>query len=341
MRKPLIFLAIAISLAACSPKQTQQTAEQTKNNNTNVTGQKAVNEAPTQASTQPAAPFVLKETIRQVGVEGFTDLSLSNATTNVHLYEKNGVIYTLFSASDKFYVSAAKDNKWIYKDKVLDDGSAKRERNPIPGGFFYFDKNVLNIKQIDQDQSIKEISLGSPNLGQPWGLGIKDDLLTSEGYAFVVRDEKVFKLYLLKDMSNPITIPNLNKMNASEFRFVNFANNTIITMSNDKFNLFDLKTGEPQYDQAGQPIRYPFLKGDIIGMSEKGQWVYIEREDDKVKLGYLNDQFKPTNLTTIDNIPPSISLYELYKITKNELTIHGSYEFKGKPSAYTVKIQMN
>ncbi|MCM3270608.1 hypothetical protein [Paenibacillus elgii] len=322
-------------LTACSGQQ--QIDKTTKQTTANVSSHQEV-------QTTPTVPFTLKEIVRQVGNESYTDTSTTNSAIGAsNIVERNGVFYVMRlegQGKTSYYISAIKDNKWIFKDKLLDkeEGTGSKRINVIPGGIFYFDKNELKIKQMEEDGSVKEYSLGKPDLGQPWGYGY-GSVMTSEGYAFVVRDGKIFTLYLLKDITNPKTIPNLDKINASEFKYVNFSNNTIIAMKNDKFSLIDLKTGEPQYDNAGQPIQYPFLKGDIIGYNVKGQWIYVEHTDNKLKLSYLDEKFRPSNPTTLEDVLVE-DFGKKYIVAKNDIVLYNVYEYKGRPSVYTVNIKM-
>lgn len=170
-------------------------------------------------------------------------------------------------------------------------------------------------------------------------------VLTSKGYALKFDNGESVKLILCGDYEHSIDFNIKFKVDSSSnlnFQYVDLNSGDIIATASAYSSMFvlNLKTGEPQFDNLGQPKKYPQLLGDFIGKSKSGQWLYVEHSDDIVRIGYLDDELRFVDYSTIEGVPDPY-LGDKYFLDGKELRMIGKYKYRGKDSIYEALIDIN
>ncbi|MNW33192.1 hypothetical protein D3C74_101510 [compost metagenome] len=329
----LLILLILLGVTACSNQGPSESYKQIDYDSTST-------------SEVTKELFVLKKVNLQYGNQQYTNIN--DDSTGRYAFEQNDRLtvssYTNGSNyfdTPKIYVSEGKDGNWVSKDLALGQLDKYASIDGVPGGFIFADMESYTVKYLDSNNKIQLHSFLDNGIDKSWKLDRV--ILTSKGYALKFDKEDSVKLILCGDYEHSIDFNIKFKFGSSEsfdFKYVDLNSGDIIATANSKIYVLNLKTGEPQFDDLGQPKKYPLLLGDFIGKSKSGQWLYVEHSDNIVKIGYLDDELRFVDYSTIEGVPDPY-LDDKYFLNGKELRMIGTYTYQGKDSIYEALIDIN
>ncbi|MHB0863991.1 hypothetical protein ACYCS5_22855 [Paenibacillus sp. SEL3] len=335
MKKILVLLTLLILLGitACSNQDSTESYKQIDNDSTST-------------SEVTKEQFVLKKINLQYGNQQYTNIN--DDSTSRYAFEQDDRLtvssHTIgkdYFDPPKIYVSEGKDGNWVSKDLALGELDKFGAIDGVPGGFIFADKESYTVKYLDSNNKIQVHSFVDNGIDKSWKLD--KVILTSKGYALKFDKGDSVKLIICGDYQHSIDINIKFKFGSSErfdYKYVDLNSGDIIATDFSRNYILNFKTGEPQFDDLGQPKKYPHLLGDYVGKSKSGQWLYVEHSDNIVRIGYLDDELRFVDYSTIEGIPGG-HLGDKYFLDGKELRMIGTYMYRGKDSVYEALIDIN
>ncbi|CCC86203.1 hypothetical protein PPM_p0053 (plasmid) [Paenibacillus polymyxa M1] len=329
----LLILLIIFGATACSNQDPSESYKQIDYDSTST-------------SEVTKEQFVLKKVNLQYGNQQYTNIN--DESTSRYAFEQDDRL-TVSSQTNpsnyfdtpKIYMSVGKDGNWVSKDLALGQLEQYAYAEGVPGGFIFADKESYSVKYLDSNNKIQVHSFVDNGIDKSWKLD--KIILTSKGYALKFDKGDSVKLILCSDYQHSIDINIKFKFGSSErfdYQYIDLNSGDIVATADSNIYILNLKTGEPQFDDLGQPKKYPLLLGDFVGRSKSGQWLYVEHSDDIVRIGYLDDELRFVDYSTIEGIPhPHIG--DKYFLDGKELRMIGTYKYRGKDSIYEALIDIN
>ncbi|KJD42359.1 hypothetical protein [Paenibacillus terrae] len=329
----LIFL-ILLDITACSNQDSSESYKQIEYDSTSTS--KVTKEL-----------FVLRRVNLQYGNQQYTNINDDSVGRYAFEQDDRLTVSSYKNAKNyydtpKIYVSEGRDENWLFKDLALGQLYRHTTVDGVPGGFIFADNESYTVKYLDSNNKIQVHSFLDNGIDKSWKLDRV--ILTSKGYALKFDKGDSVKLILCGDYEHSIDFNIKFKFGSSSFNFkyVDLNSGDIIATASaySKMFVLNLKTGEPQFDNLGQPKKYPELLGDFVGKSKSGQWLYVEHSDDIVRIGYLDDELRFVDYSTLEGVPDP-HLDDKYFLDGKELRMIGTYKYKGKDSIYEALIDIN
>jgi hypothetical protein len=346
---PVLCLIWALLLSACGEKVSK---EQLQNNS--------------DQESKTVVEEIIEET-KQFGEDGFSDKFTAEEICEVSVSEVNGTVYVLWDVclndirSEEYYLSVAKDSKWITKDKFLfgpNDG-----RVFIAGEYLYWfhdekftnDGSLIQYK-LNETGELKSKTRDYRKVRKP------APIVTSNGFGVIALNPKGngYSIYLENDFKNPIffkdphsLVQEDNEFDRGKF-YADLEKQQLFYAKSETVHWYinewsgvtriDMTSGEPLYNSEGKDKVTEHSGSFIFGSNNGHIYVmsYTERMSDSMTalsyydqdLNFVSSGFKSTRTYTSNKTTEATNV----TFTNDEIHLWNMIDFKRKPSLQLVKV---